>query len=155
MDPREIEPMVDALSRGYDLAKGSRFMPGGGTEDITWFRRTGNRGLLSITNLLYRTRFTELCYGYMGFRRDLLPRLRLTANGFDIEAQIVTQATRAGARIVEVPSFESPRRHGASSLNAVRDGFRILGVLLRERFRARLADGAAGTDLVAERREVR
>jgi hypothetical protein len=123
---------------------------------VTWFRRAGNHGLLTITNLLYGTHFSELCYGYMGFRRNLLSRLQLTANGFDIEAQIVTQATRAGARIVEVPSFESPRRHGASNLNAVRDGFRILAVLLKERFRAAVAATPAGVELVAtEHREVR
>jgi glycosyltransferase involved in cell wall biosynthesis len=63
-DPVEIPRYVGALISGADFAKGSRFIQGGGSADITKFRRLGNWGLNSIVNLLFRTRYTDLCYGY-------------------------------------------------------------------------------------------
>ena len=146
MHPGEIESFVQHLLQGHDLAKGSRFMAGGGSSDITDVRRLGNRVLLFLTNMMYGTAYTDLCYGYVGFRRAVLERMELTADGFDIEAQLVAQASRAGLRIIEVPSFESPRMYGNSNLNAVRDGFKILGRLLRERFAARVQPVEAITE---------
>jgi glycosyltransferase involved in cell wall biosynthesis len=134
MDPGEISRMVDTLDEGYEFAKGSRFLPGGGTTDMTWIRRFGNARLLDLANVLYGSDFSELCYGYCAFRRRALYSLELDADGFEIETQIVTRAIRRGLRIAEVPSVESPRRFGESNLHAFRDGLRVLRTMLRERF---------------------
>ena len=134
MDPAEIEAFVSLLDEGFELVKGSRFMAGGSTTDMTWVRRFGNARLLEAANLLYGTDFTELCYGYCAFRRSALATLELDADGFEIETQIVTRSIRAGLKIAEVPSVESPRRYGESNLNAWRDGWRVLRTLLSERF---------------------
>jgi glycosyltransferase involved in cell wall biosynthesis len=133
MDPTEIQRFVEALAAGADLVKGSRFLPGGGTTDITLLRRIGNAFLLRLSNTLLRTSYSELCYGYMGFRRSRLHDLGLRRPGFEIEAEIVVKAHRAGFHVVEVPSFESPRRYGESNLRTFVDGWRILRTLLTER----------------------
>jgi glycosyltransferase involved in cell wall biosynthesis len=133
MHPAEISRYVALLSSGFDFVKGSRFMAGGGSTDITTLRRLGNRGLLALTNLIYGTRFTDLCYGYCAFRRAALGSLQLSASGFEIETQLIVHATMAGLRISEVPSVESPRRFGQSNLRTFRDGRRVLWTLLRER----------------------
>lgn len=140
MDPAELGLFVEQLDNGFDLVKGSRFMPGGGTADMTPFRQLGNASLLRLANLMLRRRFTELCYGYIAFRRSSLQRLALNADGFEIETQIVARAARMGLRISEVPSMEYPRRFGASNLNAVRDGIRVLRTILTD---ARIGDGEA------------
>jgi glycosyltransferase involved in cell wall biosynthesis len=59
-DPDEIARYVAALTDGADFAKGSRVMPGGGSEDITVLRGLGNRGLTWFTNRLFRTGFSNL-----------------------------------------------------------------------------------------------
>lgn len=140
MDPSELGRFIDDLDKGFDVVKGSRFLPGGGTADMTPFRHAGNAWLLRLANLMLRRRFTELCYGYIAFRRSSLNRLGLNADGFEIETQIVARAARMGLRISEVPSMEYPRRFGASNLNAVRDGIRVLRTILRD---ARMADDTA------------
>jgi glycosyltransferase involved in cell wall biosynthesis len=142
MDPKDIEHYVVAIENGADLVKGSRYLPGGGSVDISRLRQFGNAGLLMATNLLYRTSFTELCYGYMAFRRSRLPQLGLKSTGFEIETEMVVHAVRAGLRIAEVASFESERRYGTSHLNTFRDGWRVLKTLLRERFWTIAADPA-------------
>jgi glycosyltransferase involved in cell wall biosynthesis len=134
MHPDEIERFVDALQSGCDFVKGSRFAEGGGTADMSPIRRIGNGALRTAVNLLYRTNFTDLCYGFIGFRRERLGALRLDSQGFEIETEMIARAVVASLRIGEVPSFEAERRHGESNLSAWRDGRRALATLLRERF---------------------
>lgn len=134
MNPAEIRRFVSLLEDGFEFVKGSRFMTGGGTSDMTTFRRLGNAGLLWIANALFGTRHTDLCYGYCAFRRGSLRRLGLASDGFEIETEIVTRAALVGLLTAEVPSFEADRLHGDSNLHPIRDGFRVLGTLLRQRF---------------------
>src|SRR4051812_811599 len=131
MEPAELTRYVAMLDEGFDLVKGSRFIDGGGTTDISRLRALGNFSLLALGNRAYGCRFTELCYGYMGLRRSAIPRLGLDADGFEIETQIVVHAVKAGLRIAEVASFEAPRRTGESNLRTFRDGGRVLRELLR------------------------
>lgn len=137
MDPAEISRYIALLSCGYDLVKGSRFMAGADSTDITRLRRLGNRCLLGLVNVLYRAHFTDLCYGYVAFRRRALDTLVLTAGGFEIETQLVVQACTAGLRITEVPSLEAPRRYGQSNLRTFRDGQRVLRIVVTESLAAR------------------
>ncbi|HZC28882.1 MAG TPA: glycosyltransferase family 2 protein, partial [Gaiellaceae bacterium] len=115
-DPAEIEAFVEALCDGADLAKGSRFLEGGGSSDITVTRRAGNWFFSSLVNLLYRTRYTDLCYGYNAFWRRYLPALQVDCDGFEVETLINIRAAKAGLSIAEVPSFERDRIHGRSNL---------------------------------------
>jgi len=133
MDPAEISMFTDAVRSGYDFVKGSRHLPDAGSEDLTWLREFGNKALGTAVNVLYGTKFTDLCYGFMAFRRDCLEALDLTADGFEIETQMVVNAVKAGLRMAEVPSFELMRRSGQSNLRTFRDGQRVLRTLLQAR----------------------
>ena len=164
-DPSEIPAFVAALAAGAEFAKGTRFSRGGGSHDITGFRRLGNAALNGLVNLLFRTRFTDLCYGYNAFRVQLLPRLDLPSvdatgaaadgmlwgDGFEIETLINVRIAHAGARITEVGSIEKPRIHGVSNLNAISDGIRVLRTILAERQRAHRIGRSAIGDQAADR----
>ena len=144
-DPAEIERFVQVLIDGADFAKGTRFAGGGGSSDITRVRRLGNKALNGLVNVLYRTSYTDLCYGYNAFWRSCLPYLHLApgerademrwGDGFEIETIINTRIAQAGLRVREVPSFERDRIHGESNLNAVTDGLRVLRAIAEERKR--------------------
>ena len=131
MSPQEIRHYVHFLTNGYDFVKGSRFISGGGSLDITAIRRLGNLFLLTAFNTVYDAHLTDLCYGFCAFHRRYLEHLRLSATGFEIEAEMTVRAMQAGLRIAEVPSLELPRRTGASNLHAIRDGIRVLRTVLR------------------------
>lgn len=128
----EIPRFVQALRRGADFAKGSRFLAGGGSSDITLTRRLGNWFFGELVNLLHGTRYSDLCYGYNAFWADCLPVIDLDCDGFEVETLINIRAAKAGLRIEEVPSFEGKRIHGASHLRPFRDGYRVLQTILRE-----------------------
>src|SRR6202162_5490472 len=132
MDPTEINSFVAALDTGHDLAKASRFLAGGGTSDISPIRQLGNAVLLTIANVLFKTRQTDLCYGYAAFRREAVVPLALDARGFEIESQLFLRAIANRLSVAEVPSFEAPRISGTSNLHTFRDGWRVLRSILRE-----------------------
>ncbi|MFI6906618.1 glycosyltransferase family 2 protein [Nonomuraea sp. NPDC050394] len=138
-DGREIGLFVEALIEGADFAKGSRYAPGGGSSDISVLRSFGNRVLTGLTNMLYGTRYTDLCYGYNAFWARHLDAMALDCDGFEIETLMNVRAAQAGLLIQEVPSHEHCRIHGESNLHAVRDGWRVLKTILRERNRGLVA----------------
>lgn len=133
-DGREIPRFIAALVTGADFVKGSRFSSGGDSDDITLLRHLGNRILSALVNMLFGTRYTDLCYGYNAFWAKHLQHLDLDCNGFEIETVMNVRAARAGLRIQEVPSHEHSRLHGESNLHVVRDGLRIAKFIVQERF---------------------
>jgi hypothetical protein len=156
-DPMEIPRFVASLTGGADFVKGSRFGVGGDSHDITPLRRLGNEGLNLVVNVLFGTRFTDLCYGYNAFWRRVVPSLQLPdtslprpqdgrklwGDGFEIETLINIRAAADGLNVAEVPSIEHARIHGESNLNTFRDGTRVLRTIFSEYGRMRRQRRAA------------
>ena len=136
-DPAEIQMYIAPLLAGWHFTKGSRYMQGGDTVDISAHRSMGNLALLQLVRLFFGSKYTDLCYGYSAFWTWTLDYLLPDVDGFEIETLINIRAIRANLRVAEVPSFEKERIYGESNLNAIRDGIRILKVILRERFMGR------------------
>jgi glycosyltransferase involved in cell wall biosynthesis len=145
-DPGEIPAFVGALCGGADYAKGSRFLHGAGSADITLYRRFGNAVFVFLVRVLFGGRYSDLCYGYNAFWRDALPALGLDSDGFEIEAAMNIRALKARLRVVEVASFEGRRVHGASKLRTISDGWRVLKTIIRERLVALPTAGRAPAD---------
>ncbi|MEM7140829.1 MAG: glycosyltransferase family 2 protein [Actinomycetota bacterium] len=135
MDPAEIPGMVQALVDGADCSKGSRYLDGGGSTDITWHRSLGNLALCALVNLRFGVKYSELCYGYIAFWRDVLPALNPETAGFEVETKMLIRMATQGLTMTETPSFEADRIHGESNLNAWSDGWRVLRTIVRESFR--------------------
>jgi glycosyltransferase involved in cell wall biosynthesis len=132
---QEIPRFVDALVAGADFAKGSRFAEGGGSSDITPLRGAGNWFFSTLVNVLFGTRYSDLCYGYNAFWAHCLPHMSVDCDGFEVETLINIRVARSGLTIAEVPSFEEDRIHGESNLRTFRDGFRVLRTIFRERLK--------------------
>jgi glycosyltransferase involved in cell wall biosynthesis len=164
-DPAEIPLFVAELVGGADFVKGSRFAKGGHSHDITRLRKLGNDGLNLVVNVLFGTRFTDLCYGYNAFWRRVVPTLglpdtalprpadgsKLWGDGFEIETMINIRAAADGMKVGEVGSIEHARIHGQSNLNTFRDGARVLRTIFSEygRMHSRRRNaGSTGTVVV-------
>jgi glycosyltransferase involved in cell wall biosynthesis len=109
MNPKEIPLYVNALKEGADIVKGSRFLSSGYSEDMSLIRRIGNFILLSIVNLLFSTNYTDLCYGFIAFRKEAVNKLLplLNSKRFEIETEICIKAKVLGLKIVEVSDFST------------------------------------------------
>jgi glycosyltransferase involved in cell wall biosynthesis len=167
-DPAEIPLFVAELIAGADFVKGSRFAKGGHSHDITKLRKLGNDGLNLVVNVLFGTKFTDLCYGYNAFWRRVVPALALPAttlpkpvdgsklwgDGFEIETMINIRAAVDKMKVGEVGSVEHARIHGETNLNTFRDGFRVLRTIFSEYGRMRRNHKIAGaeTQVIINRR---
>lgn len=169
-DPAEIPRFIQVLLDGADFAKGTRFANGGGSNDITRLRRLGNHMLSILVNLLCRTMYSDLCYGYNAFWRHYVPVFgldtetdipsgsgtKLWGDGFEVETLINIRIAQAELKVKEVASYEHSRIHGVSNLNAVSDGCRVLRTILAERYyygRRIAARKRASSDLLYRRSE--
>jgi glycosyltransferase involved in cell wall biosynthesis len=132
-DPREIPRFVSALMQGSDMVKGSRFCHSGGTTDMPRIRKWGNAAFVQMVNLLYGSKYTDLCYGYHAFWRYCLDYIDIEqVNGFEIDTSLYLKAMQARLRLTEVPSFEGYRFHGYGKLRTIPDGWRVLKTIVKE-----------------------
>jgi hypothetical protein len=97
--------------------------------------RFGNRAILGIINLVFRTRFEDVLSGYRVMNRNFLRTVPLITGGFETETELTLQALEKGMVIRELPIRYRARPAGSlSKLSPFADGYRILitmAVLLR------------------------
>ena len=130
--PIEIGLLIEGIRCGYDIVMGSRFLMGGGTEDMPWYRKLGNKFFVFLINLIWNAKYTDLCYGYRAFRKGVWENLNLKSKRFGIETEISIKAIKKRMKILEVPSFEKKRKYGEGKLKTFKDGFQILKTILSE-----------------------
>lgn len=133
-DPRDILRFIDKARAGYDLVKGSRYLPGGGSDDETPARRFLVRVTDVVANVLWGSRFTDIVFGMFLMRRESFLSLGLTSDGFSLETQTMARAKRRGCKIVQIPVIEKSRLAGVSRLHIVRDGWYIGSTVFLECF---------------------
>ena len=131
-DPAEIPGFVGALIVGADVAMGSRFTLGGGTADMELHRKAGNWALTRIVRVLFGARYSDLCYGYFAFWRDVFVHMDGPFSGFEVETVMHIRAVRSELNITEVPSFEAERIWGESNLRTMKDGMRVFRSIVGE-----------------------
>jgi len=130
----EIGLLVEAIKSGFDIAMGSRFIQGGGTEDMPFLRVLGNKFFVLLVNSIWNTNYSDLCYGYRAFRKNCITKLQLKSDGFGIETEIAIKAAKKHLRTIEIPSYEKVRNHGEGKLRTFADGFKILKTIMNEIF---------------------
>ncbi len=129
--PEELLLLIAGIKAGYDICMGSRFLVGGGTEDMPAIRKLGNKFFVTCVNLIYGSRYTDLCYGYRSFSRKAVRELKLRERGFGIETEIGILAQKKHMKVLEVPSYEKKRVAGEGKLRTIRDGWRILDTIIK------------------------
>ncbi|MGC9142958.1 MAG: hypothetical protein ACP5HF_03680, partial [Candidatus Micrarchaeia archaeon] len=113
--PNELRLLIAGIETGYDICMGSRFLTGGGTEDMPLIRKIGNKLFILLVNFIFKTHYTDLCYGYRSFTKDALRKLNLKEDKFGIETEISIKAAKLGLKVLEVPSLEKKRKAGEAN----------------------------------------
>lgn len=131
----EFGLLIEGIKAGYDACMGSRFIQGGGTYDMPWIRKAGNRFFVFIVNLFWNMNYSDLCYGYRSFNRNAIKKLNLESNGFAIETEISIKAAKNKLKVLEVPSFEKKRRYGEGKLRTFGHGIEISRKIISELFK--------------------
>ncbi len=136
-DPEEITRFIDPLLSGYDFVKGSR-LANRRPQAMPWHRWLGNYLIVTTCNILYHTKFTDLCSGYNAFWRETLLKANLWAeDDWNYEPLVIARALKGGLKIAEVACPYKGRIEGQSKLPNWKQGWTAIKVLIRERFRDR------------------
>jgi dolichol-phosphate mannosyltransferase len=112
-------PRLIAASDDADLVLGSRYAPGGGTENWGLVRRFVSRGGCLYAQILLGMRVRDLTGGFKCFRREALEAIdldALSAHGYAFQIETTYRVRRAGLRVREVPITFVERRAGASKM---------------------------------------
>lgn len=113
-------PAFLAAAEEADLVLGCRYMPGGGTEDWTFFRRFVSKGGNLYARMVMGLRFKDLTGGYKCFRREVLETIDLDAvksKGYAFQIELTYRAKLAGFKIAEVPIIFPDRKLGQSKMS--------------------------------------
>lgn len=127
--PEDLPALLEPLEKGAGLVIGSRIM--GGSEEYTRVRAVGNIFFTGLFGLLYGRYLSDVLNGFKAFRREVITGPPLSANGFDIEIELLRRALGRGLSIVEVPSHERARAGGQAKSRVVRHGFQFLWAILK------------------------
>jgi glycosyltransferase involved in cell wall biosynthesis len=150
-DPSEIPAFVGALLGGADFAKGSRFLQGAGSTDMTGLRRVGNWAFAVLANVLFQTRFSDLTYGYNALWARNRWSLALEIDGWPHEIISNIRVARSGLKVVEVASFEHARVAGRAKLRLIPAASAILAAIFGEWMATRQRGQLSAAPLPVER----
>ncbi len=117
--PRVLPELVGRIDGGADLALGSRYARGGGTEGWPLTRRIISRGGNLYSQLILWLPYPDLTGGFRAWRADTLRAVdpaTIDATGYVFMIELVFRAHRLGARIAQVPFVFVERRAGASKM---------------------------------------
>lgn len=118
--PADVPRLIAACENGADLALGSRYMPGGGTENWGLARRIISVGGSQYARLLLGVKFHDLTGGFKCYRRAVLERIDLGAvhsKGYAFQIETTYRTVRAGFKVVEVPIVFVDRTAGTSKMS--------------------------------------
>jgi dolichol-phosphate mannosyltransferase len=117
--PRYLPDLLTALER-YDVAIGSRYVPGGGTQDCTLPRRALSRGANLVAHTVLGLAAGDATAGFRGYRRAVLESIALdeiVSNGYSFLIEMLYRCQRQGWCIGEVPIVFENRQRGASKIS--------------------------------------
>lgn len=132
-DPQDLEPLLAPLRRGEtNAAFGVRAFDGASSHSFLFVM--GNRGVTLIANMLFNVYLHDSMNCHKAIRTDLFRDLNLRERGFTMDAEIAARLFQRRERISEVAVHYRARTSDEGKKLTVRDGFRMLGTLLRCRF---------------------
>lgn len=117
--PEQLPRLLDALENA-DLVLGSRWVPGGRTENWPVARQFISRGGSAYTRLMLAIPLRDVTGGFRAFRASTLRALDLdevASQGYCFQIDLAWRALRRGLRVVEVPITFVERTQGDSKMS--------------------------------------
>jgi dolichol-phosphate mannosyltransferase len=132
-DPKDLIRLHAACANGgADLSIGSRYVPGGETENWPWDRQLYSRGGALYTRLLTWMPIQDPTAGFICYRREVLEAINfdmISFVGYAFQIEMKFAAWKLGFRLEEVPIVFRDRKVGTSKMSKgiIKEG--VLGVI--------------------------
>ncbi len=138
LDPNEYSKLLEPIISGRSsVVFGSRFMT---DNPISISRYAANRFLTWMINRLFDLDLTDMGTAYKVFTREVVGKLQLTGNRFDIDPELACEIARSGTSIIEIPISYRPRDRNEGKKIKWHDAFRAVRMIILCRLRPR-SDG--------------
>lgn len=131
--PKEIPDLIDPLFNGTDIVAGSRFL-GRHMRVTTKLNTLGNFMFNIAIMTLTGKRITDSQTGFRAIKKDVLEKLNLESNGFEIETEITVKSLINGFVLKEIPISCERGKYRISKLKLLSDGRKILKTILKANF---------------------
>lgn len=126
-DPMDIPKLLEPITSGdADFVIGSRFVEGGGSEDMPAYRRLGIKVITAASNLSSDLEIQDTQSGFRAFSKLAIERLRFDAEGMELSLEMLEDAHEKELKIEEVPTlirYDVPK---GSNFTALSHGFTVL-----------------------------
>jgi len=132
--PEDILPMLSRAEAGSPFVNGSKFSGEMEPGSISRPNYMGNRFMSGLINRLFGAAVTDSQSGFRLISRRVIRGMRLTASQYEIETEMLCQALKAGVQVDEVPVTRKARTGGSTGFRRVRNGSRVLLMILKQRF---------------------
>lgn len=131
-NPADLERLFEACREGADLAIGSRYVPGGETENWPLDRKIYSKGGALYTRLITWMPIQDPTAGFVCYSKEVLGSINLDKIlfvGYAFQIEMKFAAWKLGFKIVEVPIRFVDRKSGVSKMSKgiIKEG--VLGVL--------------------------
>jgi glycosyltransferase involved in cell wall biosynthesis len=129
-EPKEIPDLIGPLFNGTDIVSGSRFL-GSNVNVTSRINTLGNLFFNIAIMALTGKRVTDSQTGFRAMKRQVIDELRLEADGYEIETEIIVKGLMNGFVFEEKPISCQRRRYSVSKLKLFSDGRKILKTILK------------------------
>ena len=151
--PEEIPPLIEKMSKGYDMVIVSRYMGDARSFDDTFISRQGNYFFTKIINFLFGFHYTDALVMFRAYKRQVPEKLGITKRRSPLferfigkyiswEPQISVRCAKHRLRITEIPGDEPLRIEDAwrkgnrflppTRINHFRSAFAMLFMVIEE-----------------------
>tara|TARA_B100000575_G_scaffold37382_1_gene25203 strand:+ start:386 stop:1318 length:933 start_codon:yes stop_codon:yes gene_type:complete len=125
--PSDIPKLLEPIDNGEaDFVIGSRFVEGGGSEDMPAYRRLGIKVITAASNLSSDLDIQDTQSGFRAFSKLAIERLRFDSEGMELSLEMLEDAHEKKLKITEVPTvirYDVPK---GSNFTALSHGFTVL-----------------------------
>ncbi|OGG21565.1 hypothetical protein A3D03_02510 [Candidatus Gottesmanbacteria bacterium RIFCSPHIGHO2_02_FULL_40_13] len=112
--------IIDKLETGFDLVFGSRYMPGGSRGNLDPLKAFLSSWGTLLAKVMFGVKVHDITNAFRGFRKNIIPELRLSSNGFSISPEFAIKAYLQGYKLGEVPTVYTNRVEGVSSFKLLK-----------------------------------
>ena len=121
--PKLLKPILDGEA---EFVIGSRFVDGGGSEDMPAYRRLGIKVITAASNLSSDLEIQDTQSGFRAFSKLAIERLRFDSEGMELSLEMLEDAHEKDLTIQEIPTvirYDVPK---GSNFTALSHGFTVL-----------------------------
>ncbi|MBI4894358.1 MAG: glycosyltransferase [Candidatus Aenigmarchaeota archaeon] len=113
----DVMKYVKIINSGYDMAFGSRYVPGAKVTNYPRFKKVFSMMTNFFIMAAFRVRCSDITQSFKAYRREVVEKMDLVSDGYEISLEIAIRAIRKGYKYKTIPISWMGRKSGVSKMN--------------------------------------